>query len=374
VRHIFLLSSYDQNKKRIVIRVCFVFIFIIIGTYLLISSHAQTPYASDEAESGNLSGVAVIQSDSNASGGKYVQFGGVASNAMAVGVAVDDPNTANNPELSNYISAAGKPPAYAEWYQSWTEPLYYSSQENVLMNDNITPIISWSSNSTPLTSISNGSQNNTIDAAASLAKKWPGTLYIRFDYEMNITSSPWDPTKLNETPADYVAAWQYIVNRFKNTDGVTNVKWVWTPNIDCKGDCPFTSYYPGNNYVDMVGLDGYNYASLDGVNWRTFSDLFQNDYNELVALAPGKPIYIAEVGCAEANSSESSAGDSKAVWIQQMASTITSDMPGVVALTWWEGTNDQSSLEIQSSQASLSAWQTEVVNSSFFAGKLSNTD
>ncbi len=47
----------------------------LIGTYLLISSHAAGPYASLEAESGTISGNATTNSDTNASNGSYVQFG-----------------------------------------------------------------------------------------------------------------------------------------------------------------------------------------------------------------------------------------------------------------------------------------------------------
>jgi hypothetical protein len=49
----------------------------ILGVYFLSSSHAATPYASSEAADGNLFGTSSIEIDSNASDGKYVQFGTV---------------------------------------------------------------------------------------------------------------------------------------------------------------------------------------------------------------------------------------------------------------------------------------------------------
>ena len=366
---IFLLRKHHRQSFPALLVIAIV---VSLGMHFLSAGHAATPTASTELELGSVTSPASLKSDATASGGQYVIFGNAPTKpaSIAVGIAVDDSNTAKNPQLSNYTTATGKAPAFVEWYQSWAEPLYYSSQETSVKSANLTPVISWTSDSTPLTSISNGSQDNTIDAAAALAKQWPGTLYIRFDYEMNIKSSAWDPTNLSETPTDYVYAWRYIVNRFKTTDGVTNVKWIWSPNINCNGSCPFDSYYPGNSYVDMVGLDGYNYASLDGVAWESFSSLFQNSYDDIVGLDPGIAVDIAEVGSAEASPTEMAQGLNKASWVSAMALTIPTTMPKVIALTWWQGLDHQSSLEIQSSGPSINAWKSGIVNSQRYQANL----
>jgi hypothetical protein len=52
-----------------------VFLLAVAGVGLLLISHAQTPYATAEAEAGTLSGSATVESDTNASDGSYVQFG-----------------------------------------------------------------------------------------------------------------------------------------------------------------------------------------------------------------------------------------------------------------------------------------------------------
>jgi hypothetical protein len=53
----------------------------IIGSYMLISSHAASPEASVEAETGSLSGNAIKITNSSASGGAYVQFGSYSSSS-----------------------------------------------------------------------------------------------------------------------------------------------------------------------------------------------------------------------------------------------------------------------------------------------------
>jgi hypothetical protein len=52
-----------------------VVVVVALGVYYLISSHAATPYASNEAESGSLTGSASLVSDSAASNSQAVQFG-----------------------------------------------------------------------------------------------------------------------------------------------------------------------------------------------------------------------------------------------------------------------------------------------------------
>jgi hypothetical protein len=47
----------------------------IAGVYLIVNSHAQTPYASVEAASGRLNGQASVISSNDATNGSYVQFG-----------------------------------------------------------------------------------------------------------------------------------------------------------------------------------------------------------------------------------------------------------------------------------------------------------
>ena len=66
------LSSY-WNRKYLV-PTGFVVLFAIIGVIILFISHAATPYASIEAESGTPTGVTTT-SDTKASNGSYIQFG-----------------------------------------------------------------------------------------------------------------------------------------------------------------------------------------------------------------------------------------------------------------------------------------------------------
>jgi hypothetical protein len=61
----------------------FVFAFVVIGVYLLVGSHAATPFASLEAESGTLAGSASVVTDASASGSSAVKFSASSSTSAA---------------------------------------------------------------------------------------------------------------------------------------------------------------------------------------------------------------------------------------------------------------------------------------------------
>ena len=99
---------------------------------------------------------------------------------------------------------------------------------------------------------------------------------LRFAHEMNLLSSDWGPGKEGNTASSYVDAWRHIVTIFRQ-EGADNVKWVWAPNVDYGGR-PFTQFFPGDEWVDYVALDGYNWGATGGESWETFSQIFASSY------------------------------------------------------------------------------------------------
>jgi len=75
-------------------------------------------------------------------------------------------------------------------------------------------------------------------------------------------------------PGPYIALWQLMYNRLVNYHGLHNLIWAWT------GDDPV--WYPGNNEVDILGIDSYpgNY------NYETN----QLEYNKVLAICGGTKI------------------------------------------------------------------------------------
>lgn len=82
-------------------------------------------------------------------------------------------------------------------------------------------------------------------------------------------------------PKPFVALWQMMYDRLVNVDGVHNLIWVYTA-----GDDP--AWYPGDAYVDVVGIDAYPKDLRDPQSelWDLLSKQF----------AGKKPIAVSEFG------------------------------------------------------------------------------
>ena len=118
----------------------------------------------------------------------------------------------------------------------------------------------------------------------------------------------------------YVAAYRHIHDIFV-AEGATNVIWAWCPNVTDVDNSNATTmnYYPGDDYVDWTGVDGYNWGSTNG-GWQTFQEVFRNIYPLLAA--KGKPIIIGEMASTEL-------GGDKAAWIDAIVPTLTQRLSDV---------------------------------------------
>ena len=88
--------------------------------------------------------------------------------------------------------------------------------------------------------------------------------------------------------AGFQKLWRAMFDRYANHHRLTNLLWVWNANgpRDLPQDQAYTYawYYPGHAYVDVLATDVYHF------------DYEQKDYEELLALAEGRPIALGEVG------------------------------------------------------------------------------
>ncbi len=220
------------------------------------------------------------------------------------------------------------------------------------------PLITWWG--TSLKSITNGSNDLLIRARAAAIKAFGKPVFLRWGAEMNGNWFAWSGSANGNNPSLYVAAWRHIHNLFRAV-GVTNVSWVWAPNADSKpGGIDPTSwnnwrnYYPGDGYVDWVGIDGYNWGSI--YSWQSPAAIFDPIYNDYAAR---KPIMIAETSSVES-------GGSKASWINALRSYVM-DRRDIGALIWFD--TDTSSTGINwrfdSSSSSLAAFRS-LAGSSYF--------
>jgi hypothetical protein len=274
-------------------------------------------------------------------------------------------------KLDEYANLVGQRPAIVMWYRSFDAPLMYSSETSNLAARGSTPMISLepvdsSGNDIPLSKIAAGEYDSYIKKDAEIAKSWGGRLLVRFAYEMNLSPKagiPWGGGSgafAGNTAADYIAAWRHVVSIFR-ASGAGNAEFVWAPNID-DGGIPFTQYFPGEEWVDDVGLDGYNWGSAfaaQGHSWLSLGDTFASSYATLTQLS-SKPVMITETASAEI-------GGDKAGWIRRgFLNELPQRFPRVTAAIWFD-VQKESDWRVDSSQASLEAFR-EVAASSLYGG------
>jgi beta-mannanase len=191
------------------------------------------------------------------------------------------------------------------------------------------PYLSMSSDTVPLTSIADGSYDSSLNAWARAAKRYGKPFFFRWNWEMNATWFNWG-AQARANPAAYVAAWKRF-HGIVQAQGATNVTWVWCPSAVYSASTPLTSLYPGRAYVDWTCVDGYNFGTIPMKSdaWKSFYSVMKPTYDQLLALAPSKPILIGETASTEW-------GGSKAAWITDMLKTqLPTNFPKIRALAWF---------------------------------------
>jgi hypothetical protein len=140
-----------------------------------------------------------------------------------------------------------------------------------------------------------------------------------------------------------------VVTIFRDR-GVENVKWVWTTNATNSGSATFTGWFPGDDWVDMVSIDGYNWGDAQSwSSWQSFTQVFTPAYNALSISS--KPLLIPEFSCSEH-------GGSKAQWITEMFNDIPEKFPRIFALMWFsQSKSAEADWAVNTSDAALNAWK-----------------
>ncbi|MEV4757070.1 glycosyl hydrolase [Micromonospora sp. NPDC049559] len=212
----------------------------------------------------------------------------------------------------------GRDPRILHWFYKWDDvlPAAYPGvpKGSVVM-------LSW--DGTRYDRILNGSQDKLITASAKNLAKYQKPIFLRWAWEMNGDWSIWGGAQNGRNPQGFVQAWRHIHDIFVK-QGATNVGWVWGPNYaSIPGDSwnAMANYYPGDEYVDWVGVSGYT----DAVRY-TPDALYGAVYQQF---AHRKPIMLAETGV------RNKGGDLSADWIDLLRQWID-DHRGVAAMVWFD--------------------------------------
>lgn len=156
---------------------------------------------------------------------------------------------------------------------------------------------------------------------AAVVSRWvdnPGgprrPLVFRPAHEMNGDWYPWSAGQgVSETA--YVALWDALREAFSEFGTAGDyITWLWCANAESTTEASLSAYYPGDNAVDWVGVDGYNWGdSQPWSSWQSPTDIFEDAFARVRSIS-GRPLVVPEFAC----SSVVAAGCSparKSVWI-----------------------------------------------------------
>ncbi|MET9097594.1 glycosyl hydrolase [Streptomyces antibioticus] len=165
---------------------------------------------------------------------------------------------------------------------------------------------------------------SVIDVQARRVKEYGEKVFLSFDLEMDTR------TPDNGTPEDYVRAYRHLHDRFREL-GVTNVVWTWITTGYLGHADLIKRMYPGDDYVDWVAYNQYNYYLCHNTGWLSFAQTQRATHDWIRAnISDGKPLMLSEFGTAN----DTTRPERQAQWYAEVPEVLKG-LTGVKAALQW---------------------------------------
>jgi hypothetical protein len=188
--------------------------------------------------------------------------------------------------------------------------------------------------------ILNGDFTRIMQQWGSDIKKMNEPVALSFGHEMNGNWFPWGCTHVKASV--FISVWQ----RMHQLMGSSKTIWVYTINRSNAGfKCGPMEYYPGDSYVNWIGIDGYIRHSSD-----TFSSVFAPTIKQIRARS-AKPILITEVGVLDT--------DTRPQQIQSLYQDAYRS-GSIIGITYFDQNTARGDYRPQDDPAALAAFRKEV--------------
>lgn len=235
--------------------------------------------------------------------------------------------------------------------------------------------------------IIDGSFDGELRKWASDAKRLKIPMVVEFGPEMNGNWFPWsgilngagkrdgyEDAKYADGPERFKDAYRHIINLFKK-QGVHNITWAFHafPPLEKNEDSELykkwnniKNYYPGDDYIDWIGLSIYGAVEPDS-EWTSFTEILDKAYPVIAGISADKPLAVFEFGVAEYPYL-----GNKSNWIKEALESLEAGRyPRIKAISYWDemwkyDSNDKViDLRINSSIKSSEIYK-DILNSSYF--------
>jgi hypothetical protein len=224
--------------------------------------------------------------------------------------------------------------------------------------------------------IIDGEFDAPLRAWADAARETNIPLLLSFGAEVNDEWGPWSArwNGAGETagygdPAypdgaeRFRDAYRHVVTLFR-AEGATNVTWFFHADTypPHQGWNTLDWYYPGDAYVDWLGISGYGSLTASGPTVNFAAKVDASGVYPLLTRLSARPMAVVEMGVVDGPAGQ------KAEWIRRAFSALRSgDYPRIHGAVWWDWRYPGIDTRIDSSPAALAAFRAGVQGSFFDA-------
>ncbi len=186
-----------------------------------------------------------------------------------------------------------------------------------------------------LSAIAAGRFDADLHRWARAAARFKAPILAEFGTEMNGRWFPWNAiwNHRRQGPAQFRAAYRHIID-IARAEHADNIVWVFHVNHaddPAKSWNRFENYYPGDGYIDWLGVSIYGMLGPREDERTDFPTAFARAYGRLNRMAPAKPVIVAEFGTDLHNSHENAAR-----WAKAALQTLQSQRwPALIGYAWW---------------------------------------
>lgn len=192
--------------------------------------------------------------------------------------------------VEQFAAATGTHPNIVSYYAPWYKPFNAKYTASISAYGAL-PVIFLDTGKVPVGLVATSPDAFLTEYARAVAA-YKKPIALSLDSEFNGPWWAWSYKK--ETPAQFVTMWRKAHDIFQKA-GATNVTWVWTVAQESAITTPLDAWYPGDAYVDWVGINAYYTRpneTFDAAMGQTLADTLK---------ITGQPVLVTETGANSAS-------------------------------------------------------------------------
>ena len=302
--------------------------------------------------------------------------------------------------INDFENLINKNITWAYFSQNWFNGIKYPKKEiHIINNEGIIPFVRLmprsdeeqfhKENNFNLDNIIKGKFDNELRQWAKDSKEDNIPLLVDFAVEMNGDWFSWSgyynganikdgygDKNYYDGPEKFRDAYRHIIEIFRN-ENVTHITWFFHADIYSNPELEWNQpkyYYPGDDYIDWIGISIYGPQNPNEDYWETFSEIIENRHNSIEEISKNKPLALLEFGVTDNHP----LGD-KSLWLKDAFETILNNKYlSFKAISYWHENWEEeddlfASIRVDSSKESLDMFKKLIKNKKLISkGNFSN--